>query len=254
MGTVYNANAVKDGMVLCLDAGNAKTYPGSGTSFYSANKQAIVGALNGISVANYTPASGGLQAKAFVFTSGGTAFPTIAYSSSLFGFRNNISWDCVVCKESNTGRQSVFAQIGTISPWNGMGLVSVSHDSNGQLAWWGGNYVTSGGDWWDTGLSPAINKWVYIAGTWSSTTQTVYLRGHGDSSMSSAVSTTLGPFTGTDVNNSFRLGENGDGTVGAGTAANIIDGAVVLVRVWSVALSSTQVNQNFNSIRGRFGL
>ncbi len=251
MGTVYNANAVKDGMVLCLDAGNAKTYPGSGTSFYSANQQAIVGTLNGISVANYTPASGGLQAKAFVFPNAGTVFPSIP-DNTAFDFRNNISWDCVACMSNLSNRQSIWAQINTSSPWNGMGLVSFSLDSSGHLAWWGGNYVTdASGNWWDTGLSPTVDKWAYAAGTWSSTTQKAYLWNHGATSMSTATTTARGKFVGTAAANTFRVGDNGSE---AGNALQILDGAIAFVRIWSTALTDAQVTQNFNSIRGRFGL
>lgn len=41
MGTAYNANIVTDGLVLCLDAANPRSYPGSGTSWYdlSASKK-----------------------------------------------------------------------------------------------------------------------------------------------------------------------------------------------------------------------
>ena len=34
MGTAYNANIVTDGLVLCLDAANPRSYPGSGTTWY----------------------------------------------------------------------------------------------------------------------------------------------------------------------------------------------------------------------------
>ena len=33
MGTYYNPRIVTDGLVLALDAGNAKSYPGSGTTW-----------------------------------------------------------------------------------------------------------------------------------------------------------------------------------------------------------------------------
>ena len=33
MGVAYNSKIVTDGLVLCLDAGNSKSYPGSGTTW-----------------------------------------------------------------------------------------------------------------------------------------------------------------------------------------------------------------------------
>ena len=34
MGVAYNTSIVTDGLVLCLDAANAKSYPGTGTTWY----------------------------------------------------------------------------------------------------------------------------------------------------------------------------------------------------------------------------
>ena len=34
MGITYNPRTITDGLVLCLDAGNSKSYPGSGTTVY----------------------------------------------------------------------------------------------------------------------------------------------------------------------------------------------------------------------------
>ncbi len=34
MATRYNSQVVKDGLVVCLDAGNPKSYPGTGNTWY----------------------------------------------------------------------------------------------------------------------------------------------------------------------------------------------------------------------------
>jgi len=34
MGTFYNSNISTDGLVLCLDAANPRSYPGSGSTWY----------------------------------------------------------------------------------------------------------------------------------------------------------------------------------------------------------------------------
>ena len=72
MGNNYNPRIVTDGLLLNIDGA------------VSATEELAKGRTitpNGISAANYTPSSAGATAKAFVFPNGGTAFPTIPYSS-----------------------------------------------------------------------------------------------------------------------------------------------------------------------------
>jgi len=49
MGTSYNANIVTDSLVLCLDAANPRSYPGSGTTWYDLSGNGHNGTLvNGV--------------------------------------------------------------------------------------------------------------------------------------------------------------------------------------------------------------
>ena len=240
---------VTDGLVLHLDAANSKTING----FDLAGSKSV--SFNTISIGNYTPTGAGNTSKAFIFPNSGTKYPTISDSND-FDFRGEISWDFVACKTSSTGRQSVWSQINTVSPWNGMGVVSMSRDSNGQLAWWGGNYnqdYTGSGPWWDTGISLDINKWYYCAGTWSSLNRKVYARTIGSSSFATALTGTssLGYFNGSAASNTFRLGDNGTETALAG---HILDGAISFVRIYNRQLSDIEIEQNYNALKGRYGL
>ena len=47
MGTSYNSSIVTDGLVLCLDAANPRSYPGSGTSWLDISGNGKYGTLNG---------------------------------------------------------------------------------------------------------------------------------------------------------------------------------------------------------------
>ena len=40
----------------------------------------------------------------------------------------------------------------------------------------------------------------------------------------------------------------------AANAVQILDGAIALIRIWKRKLSDAEIDQNFQSIRGRFGL
>ena len=235
------------GIVLCLDASNPRCYSSGSTGVDLISGLTL--SNNGINVSTYTPSSGGSAVKAWVFPNAGSVYPTLP-NSSIYNFRTSISWDFVACKENDSNRQSVWSQMNTSSPWDGMGLVSLSHDSTGQLAWWTGNYSTSG-NWWGTGIYPPTNKWVYAAGTWAGTTLTAYSRTVGSSAFSTATTSSFGTFNGATSSNTFRLGDNGTSSA---EPAQILDGAIGFVRIWNTALTAEQVSQNFESIRGRYGL
>ena len=57
MGITYNPRTITDGLVLCLDAGNSKSYPGSGTTWTDLSGNGNTGTLtNG---PTYSSANGG---------------------------------------------------------------------------------------------------------------------------------------------------------------------------------------------------
>ena len=239
---VNNPKIVTDGLLLNIDGA------------VSATEELAKGRTitpNGISAADYTPSSAGTTAKAFVFPNGGSAYPTIPYSSD-WDIRGDISCDFVACKENDSNRQPIWGQLEDASPWEGFGLVIMSHDGNGKLAVWGGNYdVSTSFGWWDSTITLATNKWYYIAWTWAGTTQKVYVRTIGDSSFTTDTTTSFGEHNGGTSNDTFDIGYNATG----GSNSNFtLDGAIACLRIYTKKLSEEEINQNFNAQRSRFGL
>ena len=61
MGVAYNSKIVTDGLVLCLDAGNIKSYPGSGTTWTDLSGNGRNGTLTNMEVpGDYTSTNGGI--------------------------------------------------------------------------------------------------------------------------------------------------------------------------------------------------
>ena len=58
MGVAYNSRIVTDGLVLCLDAGNSKSYPGSGTTWTDLSGNGVIGTLSATNI-GYDSANGG---------------------------------------------------------------------------------------------------------------------------------------------------------------------------------------------------
>ena len=254
MGFSHSPKIVTDDLVLLLDAANPKCMVnGASTATDLAGRYTLQGLSGtGLSVVEYTPSDAGNPAAGAVdFTNDGTTYPYMD-DQGQFDFRGEISWMCVACKESNSGRQSIWSAIEDVTPWDGAGLVSYSRDGNGKLAWWSGN---SYGSWWDTSITPPLNKWVWSAGTWSGTTQKVWAKWDGSSTFETDSRTGYSFDNPTDQETNFVLGDNGtDGDDGGGTASRIIDGAIAYVAIWSKALTDAEIQQNYNALKGRFGL
>lgn len=148
----YSPKVVTDGLVLTLDASNPKCMVnGASTATDLAGKYTLQGLSGtGLSVVKYTPSDAGNPAVGAVdFTNDGTTYPYID-DQGQFDFRSEISWMCIACKETDSTRQSIWSAIEDVSPWDGAGLISYSHDNNGKLAWWSGNNY---GGWWDTSIT-----------------------------------------------------------------------------------------------------
>jgi hypothetical protein len=109
-----------------------------------------------------------------------------------------------------------------------------------ELGFNGGNIATPGDTTWRTISGGVYNRWMLFAVTYSGTTLTWYVNGQ------SIYSQTITLVTGNSAS---------DNTLkGLGYAAqptNIWFGAI---RIYSIALSASQILQNFNSQRGRFGI
>ena len=59
MGVAYNPAIVRDGLVLCLDAGNPKSYPGSGTTWTDLSGFGKNGTFDNMDSTNYSSSNGG---------------------------------------------------------------------------------------------------------------------------------------------------------------------------------------------------
>ena len=253
MSSHANPNIVTDDIVLLIDANNAKCMSSGNSSGKDLVGKYTIQGLGGASltIGQYQPSDGGNPSTAAVnFADNGTNFAYIT-DDGQFDFRGEISWMCVACKETSSGRQSIWGAIEDASPWDGAGLISYSHDSNGKLAWWSGS---SYGGWWDTSVALPVNKWVWTAGTWSGTTQKVWAKWDGvDMQTDSRVGHSFA--TPTDQESNFAFGDNAtNGDDGTAPATNIIDGAIALVVIWKKALTEREVMQNFNTIKDRYGL
>lgn len=224
MGLSHSPRIVTNGLVFAVDAKNPKSYPGSGTSCTSLVDSSIVGTLTDI-----TYNSEG----SFVFN-GTSSFANFGNPTAL-QLNTNItleSWAMlsaaatgqIVNKNGNTGYRYRF-----LSTQGVQFLAPGATNNNGTAS----NRI-------------GLNTWNHIVVTGDSTGLKIYVNGVYASNIDNTTAMNLG----TGANSAdFELGY-----VSQFGNKEYLNGKIATVNVYNRALSATEIQQNFNALRGRFGL
>ena len=221
MAVGYNPRIVTDGIVLALDAGNTKSYPGSGTTWTDLSGNNNTGTLTN-----------------------GPTFDSANGGSIVFDGSN----DEIIC----TNNASVQITVGTISAWINAnnGNTSVHGIIAKQSAWglfvWGNTLRTY--DWGnvairDTGITVGNSTWNYVAMSFTETIGTpsnnaiIYLNG-------TAVLTTT--IKHSNHNETVQVGE--------ANLSQHFGGKIAQASVYNRVLTASEVLQNYNALKGRYGI
>lgn len=226
--TVESSSAgtiVTSGLLLHLDAGNVSSYPGSGTTWTSlvGSYTATLGAGVG-----YNSGNGG----SLTFNGGSVATATVASASALTSLLNNFTVEAWYSSNNISGYKPQ--------------IMATGSGSNGFVF---GQYSTAPTGWKVTkygvvdiyiGSIPQNTNWHQVVLTYSSTGGvTVYVDG-----VSSGT-----------YNNNINLANPNITTLPIGKGEGLYhNGKMSIVRMYNTALTSTQVLQNFNANKSRFGL
>ena len=229
MATGYGVKSiVTNGLVFCTDAKNTKSYIGSGTTLTDiANKK--TGTISGATFSNG------------IFTYDGTNDKTSFTSTGLSSTTTNLTintWIKTDDKTADNGAYRGWITTGAGSSNTACFKMSITND-NGYCVIWGLNNsakVTA-----DTALDG--DTWFNVVYTYTSGTGKIYTNGALDATAS---------YTGNHDLTQFHLGSGG-------TAGNLDDrgmwnGEIGPVHVYNRELTATEVLQNFNAQRGRFGV
>ena len=98
----------------------------------------------------------------------------------------------------------------------------------------------SGTEDWNSIFAPTINTWYHIAQIWNGTSLTAYFNNISYSATRTGLVTPIGTVLSLGAN-PWSLNEN-------------TSGQISVVRLYNRALTAAEVSQNFNALRGRFGL
>jgi len=234
MATLYTPRIVTNGLVLCLDAGNSKSYPGTGTTWTDLSRNNN-GTLTG---PTFSSASRG----SFVFdgindrVDLGTNFSTYLTQS------NSFTIECFVYPEST---QAQYADIWGNHTDNVTGIVLQQNSiTNNNYNWGFGN----GTNWATSAATSLFNltalTWNHLVAIRNSNTLFTYINGI-KITQDSANNQILAPNT--SFNFQIGTGYNLNGT-------RYFKGNISSFRIYSRALSESEVLQNFNATKGRYNL
>jgi hypothetical protein len=230
MAVQYNPGIVTDGLVLCLDAANRKSYPGTGTASNDLSNIGNNGILvNGVS---YSTTNNG------IFTFDGTNDTINCGAASQIGSSlTALSVEVIV--RPTTAATKLIAENGTSFTTDTFYLAQ-EDGSNFSFSIYG----PGGQDMVKANFTYSTNTWYHLIGVWKSNIRNkLYSNGINV--------TTAGAGT---IRSSVQ---NGNTNLFIGSRNNsqfFFSGDIALVRIYNIELSAEQVIQNFNALRGRFGI
>jgi hypothetical protein len=222
---------VTDGLVLALDAADKNSYPGSGTTWRD-----LSGNTNNNTLTNgptFNSANGGSIVFDGVDDFCQGTIPSSAFSSAhsicCWFYRNTITnWSALFSNNVGTNSCSILTFM------DGTNFLGVN-----QVGVQAANIAAD--------IGSHLNRWIYVtitfAGASSGNTVTVYVYKDG------SLLTNSGPlYWNLSTGTSYYIGRHHQ------TEVQILNGNIPSVSVYNRALSASEILQNYNAQKSRFGL
>ena len=245
MSLAHSPSIVTNGLVLCLDAGNTKSYPGSGTTWTDLSGNGNTGTLtNG---PTYSSSNGG----SIVFD-GVDDYIELGANSNIQSIGSYATIECWF-KSSALGTSTYSLMVGWgqgSAYYSNFGIGNWGSFSNQESIYLGYNsftvcYATEGSTKYHDG------NWHHAVATIGPNRHKIYVDGvekiltFGDVADSYSVTNIFGfsPTTTLQVGRRPYIGGTG-----------YFPGSIPTVRIYNRALTASEIQQNFNALRGRFGV
>ena len=226
MGLAHSPRIVTDGLVLALDAGNTKSYPGSGTTWTDLSGNGNNGTLvNGVGYSNGYLSFDGSDDKVTLssnnvngLSSGTTEFSILTWVK----YNSTVAYTAFFEKQNGTGT-TIRLDLG----WIGNLIYLTTSNSDGT--------TVNQGSFAYGANNP--NLWYHIALTCGGSSKKGYVN---------SVNTFSQTFTSYYPDNTYNLGIGGN--------IRELNGNIAQVSIYNRALTASEIQQNFNALRGRFGI
>jgi hypothetical protein len=212
---------VTNGLVLYLDAGNSKSYPGSGSTWYDLKSSYNATVAGGLPT--YSSINGGVLAF-----NGTSDYMLIPDPGSL----SNFTISCWVYPLlSSTGvAPSIIASV-------------YPSKVNFQITYFNNQTAYAGiynAGWVQTSTLSASQGWQNLVLTYNGSSMILYRNTVSIANVSTAISAQ-------SSGSGIRIGRRWD-------SGDYFNGYISSVKIYNTALTADKVSQNYNALKGRFGL
>lgn len=237
MANLYGPRIVTDGLVLHLDAGNRKSYPGSGNTWYDLSGNGYNGTFNGTT-------SFDSVTKSMSFDSAANTYISTAFNQNYSSLTMSC-WFKAPTQDTDTG--SGLRPIVMLGDFGTDGPIEISLIRPGVTGVTSGALKFGSGSDSDpyryiTGDSYSDDNWHNVVLVKNSNSGSIYIDGN------SVITQTMDTNNVYDRSISLRIGG------GTAITARRLLGKVSVVQFYSKNLSPSEVLQNYNALKGRFGL
>ena len=243
MGVSYNTSVVTNGLILCLDAGNTKSYPGTGTTW---KDLALTQDATMYGTVPYT--SSGIQCFDFSTVTGtqsSNASLGFTFSANMIPTTGNYTISCWVSNLPISGGQEVM--FGNANSSDGYRFGIETSNIYYLIGGAGGVGYQEGTINFLSTLNTSL--WYNVVAIFDrigilSGTPSVYLYCNGDSQNFVTIPTSQPAFTNTTP---------GIVRCNGGATSTKYTGKLSNFSAYNRALSADEIRQNFNAMRGRYG-
>ena len=229
MSVKSNIGVVTDGLVFYVDAGNADSYSGSGTTWSD-----LVGSDNGTFSA--TPTTDSANGGSIVFD--GTD-DTVSFTQFSTSGLSSFTLDVWVYIDSDPSDGTVIGMWGASSSrsfliWWDVGVTAnfrfVTQNASSQ------NTITS-----ESNDNANNNDWNHVVATFDSASE---IKLYVNNVLTDTVSHASTPFT-LKTTSGFEIGDDSSNS-------RWLDGKVSTAKIYNRVLSASEVTQNYNALKNRF--
>ena len=225
MGVAYNSKIVTDGLVLCLDAGNSKSYPTTGLTWTDLSGNGRNGTLSATSI-GYNSSNGG----SLVFD--GTDDQVSVSASFTVTASTWIVW---MRRGGIDGYDGILFSRGTTK------TIGINFLSGGPLSYTYSDTSPGPGYDWNSNLIPPDSAWSMVAFTFTSTGATAYLY------QASGLTTASNNYTHPSVLvDGIRVGND------SGLAGRFYQGRIAQALIYNRALTAAEIQQNYLATKSRY--
>ena len=247
MGAYAGPDIVENGLVLALDAGNSKSYPGTGTTWTDLSGRGNNGTLTNMEVpGDYTSTNGGILTFDGFDEYAKISSPSPLSSTKIFTFEIWVNFTSITGNFGPSNKAAFLFAGGTGSgsgqPEFGVWSANASSFTPNTLYFGRGAGGTSGSLFINVSSLMSNGNWYQIVLVRStSNAQIVYLNG-------SSIGTG-------NVSDDFQDGQTDFGAIHAnGDYSGFLNGKISTIKIYNRALTAQEIQQNFNATRSRYSI